>query len=399
MQINVIGVGYVGLPTAIMLAESGYSVTGTDTNLDYLNKLTMGDFIMADEVLDLLLKKNLGGTLSFSSDVISADLYFIAVQTPYNKTTRKIDDSFIIQSINSILNVKRTEYLIVIESTVSPGTIHNLRKIYSANSKKVIFVHAPERILPGNTYYELVNNSRIIGSDIPEASDLVSNLFKSFVKGEIIQTDIITAELAKVVENTYRDVNIALANEIALICNELDVNPFELIRIANKHPRVNILKPGPGVGGHCIPVDPWFLVGDYPAQTKLVRTAREVNDSMPNYIVDRIIEIADYSNIKYDRIGLYGMTYKPNVKDYRESPSFKIIEIFKSKKGLSLNSFDPYDSDKDYLEIDFEEFVKNNFFIVILVDHKHILENLSAIEDKIIFDTKNITHLTKAIKL
>src|SRR5699024_8681006 len=228
--------------------------------------------------------------------------------------------------------------IIVIESTVSPGTHDKyIRPIFDERGlvlgKDVHLVHAPERILPGNMIFELVNNSRTIGADNIEIGEKVRNYYKSFCKADIVVTDIKTAEMTKVVENTFRDINIAFANELAKICREDDMDVYEIIKIANMHPRVNILQPGPGVGGHCISVDPWFLVGDYPDLTNLILTARHVNNSMPVHVLKRMHDIMNENNIKdYSKVGIYGLTYKENVDDTRESPALQLLRIEKGVK-------------------------------------------------------------------
>jgi UDP-N-acetyl-D-mannosaminuronic acid dehydrogenase len=399
MTINVLGLGYVGLPTAIMLAESGNTVIGTDVAIDLVNKLKLLKYSLEDEVLNTLLARHSNKKLSFSTLPVKADFHFVAVPTPFIKNNKRIDKSFLVSAIDAILALNQKSYIIVIESTISPGTIRHLCNIYSAPENEIFFVHAPERILPGNLYYEMVNNSRTIGSDDPYLGKKVEELYKGFCVGEIIHTDIITAELSKVVENTFRDVNIAFANELAIISREMGVDVYELISIANRHPRVNILNPGPGVGGHCIPVDPWFLVGDYPKITKLIRTAREVNDYMPQYVLKRSIEIIRNNNVEHTRIGIYGITYKADVLDTRESPSLSFIELFTKKFATPL-IYDPMLKEHGYHEqLSFEDFLLNTDFIIIMVDHTHIKINVEKLTGKIVFDTKKTVLLDGVIRL
>jgi UDP-N-acetyl-D-mannosaminuronic acid dehydrogenase len=283
---------------------------------------------------------------------------------------------------------------------VSPGTIQKLKDCFLFQSKKIEFVHAPERILPGNLFHELVNNSRTIGSDNPILGKEVEALYRSFTKGEIIHTNIITAELSKVVENTFRDVNIAFANELAIISHEMSVDVYELISVANYHPRVNILKPGPGVGGHCIPVDPWFLVGDYPNLTKLIRSAREVNDEMPLFILRRAREILQKNSIDISRVGVYGLTYKADLSDTRESPSIQFIDLFTKEFGFAPFVYDPMIRGGKYnSQQSFEEFLFKINFLIVMVDHSHLKDNVDKLLGKIIFDTKRVVFLDGVIRL
>jgi UDP-N-acetyl-D-mannosaminuronic acid dehydrogenase len=399
MKINVLGLGYVGLPIAILLAESGNIITGTDIDFKLVNRLKSLKYSVEDEVLNSMLVKHSNLGLNFSISPSPADIYFIAVPTPFVKTTKRIDTSILINAIDSILSLDQSQYIIVIESTVSPGTIASLKEKYSSLEGNIFFIHAPERILPGNLYYEMVYNSRTIGSDDPILGRKVEELYRGFCLGDIIHTDIITAELSKVVENTYRDINIAFANELAILSREIGVDVYELISIANRHPRVNILNPGPGVGGHCIPVDPWFLVGDHPNITRLIRTAREVNDYMPQYILERSIEIIRNNNVELTRIGVYGLTYKADVLDTRESPSLSFIELFTKKFATPL-IFDPMLKEHGYHDqLSFEDFLLNTDFIIIMVDHTHIKMNIEKLIGKIVFDTKKTVFLDGVIRL
>jgi UDP-N-acetyl-D-mannosaminuronic acid dehydrogenase len=399
IKANVVGLGYVGLPTAIMFAESGNFVTGTDIDFKLIDRLISIEHLVHDEVLNSLLAKHSNSSLLFSRVPVEADFHFVAVPTPFLKQSKQIDLSFLINAIDSILTVNQDNYTIVIESTVSPGTIANLKRKYSILSREIFFVHAPERILPGNLYYEIVHNSRTIGSDDPILGRKVEELYRGFCLGEIISTDIITAELSKVVENTFRDVNIAFANELAIVSREMGVDVYELISTANRHPRVNILNPGPGVGGHCIPVDPWFLVGDHPNLTKLIRSAREVNDQMPQYILNRSIEIIRNNKIELTRIGVYGLTYKADVLDTRESPSLSFIELF-TKKFVTPLIFDPILKDHGYHDqLSFDDFLLKTDFIIIMVDHTHIKMNVEKLIGKIVFDTKNSVFIDGVIRL
>jgi len=331
MKINIIGLGYIGLPTALVFAKSGLEVVGTDLNTDLVNSLKWGKLTFEEKGLDELFNNAISNGIEFTTEYHKASFYIIAVPTPYIEESKKLDPKYVISAVSSILDVCEIGASIIIESTISPGTIDKYIRPVIENRGYVIGVdihllHAPERIIPGNMVYELEHNSRTIGCDKLEIGLIVKELYSKFCKGEIIVTDIRSAEMSKVVENTYRDINIAFANELAKICRADNMDVYEIINIANKHPRVNILQPGPGVGGHCISVDPWFLVGDYPDLTNLILTARKVNDSMPKHVLGRIRDIMRENNIKdISKVGLYGLAYKENVDDTRESPTLQLL--------------------------------------------------------------------------
>ncbi|MGB4043982.1 MAG: nucleotide sugar dehydrogenase, partial [Thermacetogeniaceae bacterium] len=318
-MINVIGLGYIGLPTALMFAKGGVEVIGTDNNKALVDSLLQRKLTFKEKGLDELFKDAVSNGIKFTTEYQTTDTYIITVPTPYVNSSKRIDPKYVLSAVDSVLDVCEKGAVIVIESTISPGTTDkHIRPVIEKRGfvvgKDVHLVHAPERIIPGNMIYELEHNSRTIGADDPEIGEKVKQLYSTFCKGEIILTDIRSAEMSKVVENTYRDVNIAFANELAKICRADNMDVYEIIRIANKHPRVNILQPGPGVGGHCISVDPWFLVGDYPDLTNLILTARKINDSMPTHVLKRIRDIMREHNITdISKVGLYGLTYKENV--------------------------------------------------------------------------------------
>ena len=266
----------------------------------------------------------------------------------------------------------------------------------------VHLVHAPERIIPGRMIEELENNNRTIGADKEEIGNKVRLLYQTFCKGRMVVTDIKTAEMTKVVENTYRDINIAFANELAKICRMDNMNVYEVIRIANMHPRVNILTPGPGVGGHCISVDPWFLVGDYPGLANIVLAARKINDSMPEFVLERISEIMEKENIRdIVRVGLYGLTYKENVDDIRESPTLQLLECMKKHLARGIRVYDPYINEAivENQYQDFDLFINDIDLVVIMVGHEEIIKNMDKIKDKIILDTRNICTNDNVYKL
>jgi UDP-N-acetyl-D-mannosaminuronic acid dehydrogenase len=311
-MINVIGLGYIGLPTALMFAKSGVEVIGTDLNEKLVDSLSKGRLTFEEDGLEELFNAAIESGIKFTTEYQKTDTYIVAVPTPYINSSKKLDPQYVISAVNTVLDVCEKGSVLIIESTISPGSIDRYVRPEIENRGVVIgedihLVHAPERIIPGNMIYELEHNSRTVGADNPTIGEKVKELYSSFCKSEIIVTDIRSAEMSKVVENTYRDVNIAFANELAKICRTDNMDVYEIIRIANKHPRVNILQPGPGVGGHCISVDPWFLVGDYPDLTNLILTARKINDSMPTHVLGRIRDMMREHNITdISKIGIYG---------------------------------------------------------------------------------------------
>jgi len=399
-MINVIGLGYIGLPTALMLAANGEKVVGTDLNSKLVSKLKKGKMTFDETGMPELFMRAVECGIEFTEDYKVADYYIIAVPTPYDKRTKKIDSSFVENAFIKVLEVCPEYATIILESTVSPGTID--KHIRPLLNKPVHLVHAPERIIPGNMIHELKHNSRTIGADDPKIGEEVKAIYSAFCQGEIVVTDIRTAEMTKVVENTYRDINIAFANELAKICRSDNLDVYEIIRIANKHPRVNILQPGPGVGGHCISVDPWFLVGDYPGLANIILAARKINDSMPEFVLERIHNIMQENGIKdVSRVGLYGLTYKENVDDVRESPTLQLLACMKKHLANGIKVYDPFVK-KDIVENQFHnlyEFIDSIDIVVIMVAHDEIINNLDKLQDKYVLDTRNIINTINTYKL
>lgn len=392
-MINVIGQGYIGLPTALMFAQSGQEVVGTDLDKKKIEKLQGGHTTFSEKGMDDLFAEAVKKGIRFSTDYQEADCYIISVPTPYDEKNKRVDPTYVIEATKACLDICKKGAIIIIESTVSPGTLHKyIRPIFEEKGfrlgQDVHLVHAPERILPGNMIHELRHNSRTIGAESPEIGDQVKKLYQSFCQGEIVVTDIKTAEMSKVVENTFRDINIAFANELAKICREDGMDVYEIIRIANMHPRVNILQPGPGVGGHCISVDPWFLVGDYPDLTQLVGTARQVNDSMPIYVLHRIHEIMAENGLDdLSQVGIYGLAYKENVDDTRNSPTLQLLNYL-----VGARVYDPY-IEKDLVanqDHSFQEFLDKAKLVVVMLSHDHLKERMEDLKGKLILDTKNI---------
>lgn len=397
-MINVIGLGYIGLPTALMMASHGIEVIGTDYNEDLVATLNAGKTTFKEEGLDGLFTDAVKSGIRFSTEYQITDTYIVSVPTPYDKFSKKVDPCYVVAAVKSVMEVCPKGATVVIESTVSPGTIDKfVRPVIEDNGFKIgddlNLVHAPERIIPGNMVYELLHNNRTIGADSREIGEKIKALYASFCQGEIVVTDIRTAEMTKVVENTYRAVNIAFANELAKICRHDDMDVYEIIRICNMHPRVNILQPGPGVGGHCISVDPWFLVGDYPSLAKVIDESMKTNDGMPDFVLNRIYEIMKENNIKdINRVGLYGLTYKENVDDMRESPTLQLLESQKRHLASELKVYDPYIKEKviDNQYYELEEFLKEIDLVVIMVKHAEIIENAGLLKGKIVLDCHNV---------
>lgn len=394
-MVNVIGLGYIGLPTALMMASHGVKVIGTDYNRDLVDTLQKGKMTFCEDGLEELLDAAIKSGIKFTAEYQVTDTYIVSVPTPYDKFSKKVDAKYVISAMQDIMKVAPKNAMVVIESTISPGTIDkSIRPIMNKNGRNdIILIHAPERIIPGNMVYELLHNNRTIGSDEKEAGEKVKKLYSSFCQGEIVVTDIRTAEMTKVVENTYRAVNIAFANELAKICRHDGMDVYEIIRICNMHPRVNILQPGPGVGGHCISVDPWFLVGDYPSLAKVIDESMKTNDGMPDFVLNRIYEIMKEEQITdISKVGLYGLTYKEDVDDVRESPTLQLIESQKRHLANGLKVYDPFIKDdiveNQYHNID--DFLDSVSLVVIMVGHNEIKQNLKKLKNKIVLDTRNI---------
>jgi len=397
-KICVIGLGYIGLPTASMLANHGYRVVGVDIDRERVKSIEEGSLNIVEPGLKTLVSGAINsGNLKVKTSPEDADAYIICVPTPvkWENNLPKCDLSYVYNAIESIKPHLNDGNLIIIESTVPPRTTERIYQ-YLNNGRKIYMAYCPERVLPGKILKELVENDRIIGGVNRESAELAKEIYSSFVDGNIYITDSTTAEMVKLMENTYRDVNIALANEFAKICEEIKVNVWEAIALANKHPRVNILNPGPGVGGHCISVDPWFIVEVY-KNAKLIRCARELNDSMPYYVCDLLCKELERREIENAKVAIFGVAYKGNVEDTRESPGRKVIEYLLSK-GISISIYDPYVKTFDYPLEDLKDAVKNADAILVITDHKdfknfkeeEIREIYRLMRNKIVMDTRNI---------
>lgn len=399
-MINIIGLGYIGLPTALMLASHGVEVVGTDYNNELVSTLNAGKTTFKEDGLDELFQRAVDSGIQFTTEYQVTDTYIVSVPTPYDKFSKKVDPCYVVSAVKSVMEVCPKGSTVVIESTVSPGTIDKyVRPVIEANGfaigEDMHLVHAPERIIPGNMVYELLHNNRTIGADNKDIGEKIKALYASFCQGQIVVTDIRTAEMTKVVENTFRAVNIAFANELAKICRHDNMDVYEIIKICNMHPRVNILQPGPGVGGHCISVDPWFLVGDYPSLAKVIDESMKTNDGMPDFVLNRIYEIMKENGLTdISRVGLYGLTYKENVDDMRESPTLQLLESQERHLAPGLKVYDPFIA-KDVVKNQYhnlDKFLAAIDLVVIMVKHDEIKENADKLAGKVVLDCHNIIH-------
>ena len=400
-MVNVIGLGYIGLPTALMMASHGVEVIGTDYNKELVATLNAGKTTFKEKGLDELFQNALNAGIKFTTEYQVTDTYIVSVPTPYDKFSKKVDACYVVEAVKDVMRVCPKGATVVVESTVSPGTIDKyVRPVIEENGftigEDINLVHAPERIIPGNMVYELLHNNRTIGADDKTIGEKVKTLYSSFCQGEIVVTDIRTAEMTKVVENTFRAVNIAFANELAKICRHDNMDVYEIIKICNMHPRVNILQPGPGVGGHCISVDPWFLVGDYPSMAKVIDESMKTNDGMPDFVLNRIYEIMKEKGLTdVSRVGLYGLTYKENVDDMRESPTLQLLESQERHLATGLKVYDPFIT-KDVVKNqyhDLDAFLADIDMVVVMVKHTEIRENVDKLAGKVVLDCHNVINL------
>jgi UDP-N-acetyl-D-mannosaminuronic acid dehydrogenase len=372
-KICVIGLGYIGLPTALLFATNGYDVVGVDINNDTVGNVNRKIMPFEEGGLeDLLIEAVDSRRFRASTTPENADVFVIAVPTPFDKENRMADMSYVIAATQSIVKFLKKDNLVILESTVPPGACEKcITPILEGSGLKVIddfyVAHCPERAIPGNTLYEMVNNDRMVGGIDIRSSELAKELYESFVVGDIHVTSIRTAEMIKLMENTYRDINIALANEFAQIAEEAGVNVWDAIELANKHPRVNILKPGPGVGGHCIAVDPWFLTEDS-TKSRIITLAREINDGMPVYVMHIVKNML--KDIKKPSVTIFGVAYKADVGDTRETPALKFIRLAE-KEGYRIRVYDPYvaDGEFEYPVLSMDDAISDSDCIVVLTDH------------------------------
>lgn len=398
-KIIVMGLGYIGLPTASMLATKGHTVLGVDVNKAAVDTINSGRIHIIEPDLDVLVRSAVNsGNLKASLTPEEGDTFIIAVPTPFKEedgNPKAPDLSYVEAATKAITPFLREGNLVILESTSPVGTTEFIEKtIVQARPElqgKVHAAHCPERVLPGHILRELVDNDRIIGGTTKAAVAKARELYKTFCNGAILETDSRTAELSKLVENSFRDVNIAFANELSLVCDHLGVNVWETIALANRHPRVNILQPGPGVGGHCIAVDPWFIVSSAPVQSRLIKTAREVNDAKPHWVIDKVKAKAE--RFKSPVIGCLGLTFKANIDDLRESPSLDIVRDLIAQDVGQVMACDPnVAADKIDIPLhDLKQVMKSADILLLLVDHEEFKSiDPDTIKDKIVIDTRGI---------
>lgn len=383
-KVVVIGIGYVGLPLAIMLARSGYQVTGVDIQDSIVNSVNEGVLNMSEDGVRRVFEEPIvRGNLFAQKIPALADVFIICVPTPLERRKRVADLSLVIQATESIAPYLRTGNLVILESTVPPRTCQNLvtpiiESVGLKVGQDVFLAHCPERILPGEVLREIVENDRVIGGVNQESTKMAKEIFSSFVKGNLYETDDVTAELVKLMENTYRDVNIALANEFTAVAEGLGIDILRAIELANKHPRVDIHKPGIGVGGHCIPIVPWFIKQVDSTNSRLITVARKINDEVPSKIVAKIKKALN--DIKNPHIVALGIIYKPDTYDTRNSPAQEIIDSLQAD-GYQVKSYDPQVKGYQYESI--VSIVKGVDCLVVLVEHKSIREELALKEVEI----------------
>lgn len=392
MIVSVIGLGYIGLPTAALLASKGIRVIGVDVNKIIVETVNRGMIHIVEPELSTLVKNAVSeGYLCAKTEPVKADVFIVSVPTPF-KNNFEPDLSYIESAAKSISSVLEKGNLVILESTSPVGATEKMMKIMKKERPDLIFptpgvneslidvhlAHCPERVLPGKVVHELVNNDRVIGGLTNCCSNKARDFYKTFVVGKCFITDVRTAELCKLVENSFRDVNIAFANELSLICDKLNVDVWDVIGLANHHPRVNILQPGPGVGGHCIAVDPWFIVSSAPDESKLISTARKINDNKPKHVISQINSVARSIELtnKEINIACLGLSFKADIDDLRESPAVKIVSSLANFGFNRIYIVEPHISKiPKHLEADsveltsMEEGIDKSNIIVILVDH------------------------------
>lgn len=401
-SVSVIGLGYIGLPTATLIANNGFQVYGMDPVVKVVETINQGKIHIVEPGLEELVKKAVSsGNLVADVCPHEADVFILAVPTPFRD--EKVPDlSYVEAAAREIAPCLHEGNLVILESTSPVGTTEKVREWIlderpELSGKAMYFAHCPERVLPGKIVQELSANDRIIGGVDEASTKKTVEFYSHFVKGALLETDAKTAELSKLTENSFRDVNIAFANELSIICEKLGINVWELIRLANRHPRVNILQPGPGVGGHCIAVDPWFIVDSAPAEARLIRTARQVNDNKPHYVMSKVFE--NIKDMDTPKIACLGLAFKPDIDDLRESPSLQITVKLAAASKARILAVEPnvHELPKalqgldNVVFMDYMEAIREADVILLLVDHKEFKAlDADALQGKIVIDTRGI---------
>lgn len=399
-KICVMGLGYIGLPTASLLATKGFEVVGVDVSQKVVDTINQGEIHIVEPDLDILVKSAVhSGNLSASLEPCEADVFIIAVPTPFKDggpehiSGKKPDLSYIESATKKISSYIKPDNLVILESTSPVGTTDEvvaeiLKGAGHAVGENVYVSHCPERVLPGRILIELVENDRVVGGINDASTKVTVDFYERFVRGSVLPTTAKTAEMVKLTENSSRDVQIAFANELSMICETENIDTWEVIELANRHPRVNILNPGPGVGGHCIAVDPWFIVDRSPEHSRLIRTAREVNDLKPEWVIERIKKYAN--KLKNPKIGCLGITFKADVDDLRESPAFGIVNRLIQMGIGEISVCEPNIKAIDGIELcGLDDLIMNSDILLLLVDHKEFRALSSkCLDEKIIIDTR-----------
>ncbi|MEK5135813.1 nucleotide sugar dehydrogenase [Bacillus sp. FSL W8-0645] len=398
MKLCTVGLGYIGLPTSIMFAKHGVEVVGVDVKPSVIDSLNNGTIHIEEPGLqDALTEVIKLEKFKASLTPEEADVFIIAVPTPNNDDIYKSCDlTYVESAVEKVIPFLKKGNVVIIESTIGPRSMDDVIKPLFEEKGYVIgediyLVHCPERVLPGQILHELIFNNRIVGGITEACTEAGAKVYKTFVQGEIIKTNAKTAEMSKLMENTFRDVNIALANELTKVCNDLDINALDVIEMANKHPRVNLHTPGPGVGGHCLAVDPYFIIAKAPETAKMINLSRSINTSMPYYVVENVEKLMQ--KVSGNKITIFGLTYKGNVDDIRESPAMEIYHLLKNLNKYEINAYDPH-VNQDFVISNLEDSVDQSDLILILTDHQEFkefdFEKIDGMNNKLIFDTKNV---------
>ena len=399
MKLCTIGLGYIGLPTSAMFAKHGVDVVGVDVFEKIVNTLNSGSIHIEEPGLGEVIQEVVAnGKFRASMTPEKADAFIIAVPTPNKDDTYKTCDlSYVVQGVQAVLPFVEKGNVIIVESTIGPRSMDDVVKPMVEEAgltvgEDIYLCHAPERVLPGQILHELKYNNRIVGGITPACATAGAKVYSTFVQGEIIKTDAKTAEMSKLMENTFRDVNIALANELAKVCTALEINVLDVIQMANKHPRVNLHFPGPGVGGHCLAVDPYFIVAKAPELAKIIKLSRDTNVSMPGFVVENVKKIIGKETEAV--ISVFGVTYKGNVDDMRESPAMDIVKIL-NQEGFQVKLHDPHVESETYTFLSKEEAVQDSEMILVLTDHDEFksydYQMLGqSMKVPVVFDTRNI---------
>jgi len=397
MKIITIGLGYIGLPTSLMFAKHGIEVVGVDNNKNIVKLLKAGVAPIEEPHIEEYLTETLeSGHFTVSESPEAGDVFIIAVPTPNNADEfGSCDLSYIKSAIEGISPYICKGNTVIIESTIAPRTMtDDIQPLFEALGfsigEDIYLVHCPERVLPGKVFHELVHNNRIIGGITEKCTQKAVEIYKLFVQGQLIETDACTAAMSKLMENTYRDVNISLANELVQICAKLNLDALKIIDMANLHPRVNLHKPGPGVGGHCLAVDPYFIVATAPEESKLIQQARQINNQMPHFVVAHTMNILH--SHKSQTVTVLGLSYKGNIDDIRESPAIEITDQLRQKPGIEVRTFDPYVPSSSAASL--EEALQDSELLLVLCDHdvfkKLPIETINLMKKKVVFDTKDV---------